>query len=224
MSLARPTEESRTAVPESDGHLVRLAWLAACAVLAVGCLCAWLGGDPAGWSWHANTWWQQPWTLWTAAFVHLSSAHLIGNLLALAALALLGHALRAGTGSALALVAAWPLGTLGLLAWPAVSRYGGASLVVHAGVAVLVVHCASRSLPRRAGQAWALVLGTGLLAKLVAERAWQQPLLFDSAWGFQVAVAAHLSGALAGLACALLAAATSAAFGRPQASAHRRGE
>jgi len=189
---------------------VRPAWLMLCGVLAVGSAGAWVSGNPPSWLWHAATWQQQPWTVFTASFVHLSAAHLLGNLLALAALALLGQALRAGVASALALLAAWPLATVALQLWPAISSYGGVSLVAHAGVAVLAVHCALRPREVRAARLWALLLVAGLAVKLIAERAWQQPLLFDGAWGFKVAVAAHLSGALAGLACALLAAGAAA--------------
>jgi rhomboid family GlyGly-CTERM serine protease len=193
-------------IQTSSAAVVRHAWLGLCAVLAAGSLAAWIRDNPPDWLWHAATWQQHPWAVFTAAFVHLSAAHLLGNLLALAALALLGQALRAGGASALALLAAWPLGTAGLQLWPSITSYGGLSLVVHAGVAVLAAHCALRPRGVRAARIWALLLAAGLAAKLIAERAWQQPLLFDSAWGFKVAVAAHLSGALAGLACALLVA------------------
>jgi hypothetical protein len=41
--------------------------------------------------------------------------------------------------------------------------------------------------------------------KLIAERAWSQPVAFDPSWGSNVVYAAHLTGALAGGLCGLVA-------------------
>jgi hypothetical protein len=41
--------------------------------------------------------------------------------------------------------------------------------------------------------------------KLIAERAWAQPVAFDPSWGSNVVYAAHLTGALAGALCGLVA-------------------
>jgi hypothetical protein len=76
-------------------------------------------------AWRAGGWTRQPWTLWTAAWVHTSAGALAGNLLAIAALAIAGAALGAGTVAALALALAWPLTTLALLVWPQVTSYAG---------------------------------------------------------------------------------------------------
>lgn len=175
-------------------------WPALCLLLAAGSLLAWWGGNPIEWEWwpdfadDAMTW-------WTAALVHRSAAHGLANLLALGAVAVLGLALQVPRAMAWALFAAWPLSTLALLLFPQIQRYAGLSGVLHAAVAVLVVHCALR----RGQQPWAGLLGAGLAAKLLAEGAWNRPLVFQPEWGFAVATGAHLAGALAGLLCALVA-------------------
>lgn len=175
-------------------------WPALCLLLAFGSLLAWMLGNPLEWEWwrdfaaDAVSW-------WTAALVHRSPAHGLANLLALAAVAVLGLALQVPRALAWALFAAWPMSTVGLLLFPQIERYAGLSGVLHAAVAVLVVHCAWD----RARQPWAGLLGAGLAAKLLAEGAWSRPLVFEPEWGFAVATGAHLSGGLAGLLCALLA-------------------
>ncbi len=175
-------------------------WPALCLLLALGCLTAWARGQPLEWEWwhdfalDAGSW-------WTAALVHRSPAHGLANLLALGALAVLGLALQVPRAQAWALAAAWPLSTLLLLLFPQIERYAGLSGVLHAAVAVLVVHCAWS----RDRHGWASLLGAGLAAKLLAEGAWSRPLVFEPEWGFAVATGAHLTGALAGLLCALAA-------------------
>lgn len=183
-------------------------WAVLCVLLAAGSLVAWRAGSPLRWEWwradwgHAASW-------WTAAFVHRSAAHGLANLLALGAVAVLGQALRVPRALTLALALAWPLSTLGLLLFPRIARYAGLSGVLHAAVAVLVVHCAMA----RELRGWAVLLGAGLGLKLMAEAAWRQPLVFEPEWGFAVATAAHLTGALAGAACALLASSARRLFG-----------
>lgn len=179
---------------------MRHAWAGLCSALAVGSAVAWLAGNPDTWLWHAGRWTEQPWTLWTAALVHLAPGHWAGNVLALGALALLGIALRVGRTGALAWCLAWPAATASLTLWPAVTYYAGLSATVHAGVAVLAVACAFD----RRTRGWALALATGLVLKLLGEQAWRQPWWFDPGWGFNVVAAAHLGGSLAGAACALL--------------------
>lgn len=191
-------------------------WAALCLLLAAGSVAAWRLGSPLPWEWwradwgHAASW-------WTAAFVHRSAAHGLANLLALGALAVLGQALRLPRALTLAWALAWPLSTLGLLLFPQISHYAGLSGVLHAAVAVLVVHCAMA----RALRGWAVLLGAGLGLKLMAEAAWRQPLVFEPEWGFAVATAAHLTGALAGVACALLASGAGRIFGTRAVPANR---
>jgi rhomboid family GlyGly-CTERM serine protease len=174
--------------------------LASAAVWLAG---GWATGEPGSGLliWDALEWPQRPWTLWTASFVHLSGGHLLANLLALTALAVLGWSLRAGTAATVALLLAWPLGTLSLLLWPAVKQYSGLSGLVHAAVAVLWAHAAldEESKPL------SFILFAALGLKLLTEHAWSLPLAFDVDWGFNVVYAAHLGGALAGAGCGLLA-------------------
>jgi hypothetical protein len=186
-------------------------WVAVCALLAGGSAAvAWAPGlspPAAGFdghplAWDAASWPKHPWTLWTAAWVHTSIGSLAGNLLALAALAVAGAALGAGTPAAAALLAGWPLGTLGLLAWPEVTRYGGLGGPIHAAAAVLGLHMAGRA----DLQPFSAFLFGALALKLLAERAWAQPVAFDPSWGFNVVYAAHATGMLAGVACGGVAA------------------
>ena len=187
------------------------AWLGVCGLLAAGAAAvAWLWGvvEPTRelsvhpLAWEAARWIARPWTLWTAAWVHTSGGSLGGNLLALAALAVLGAALGAGRAAAVALLAAWPLATATLLLWPHVTSYGGLGGPIHAAAAVLGVHM----LRHRAFKAMAPLMFAALALKLLAEHAWTQPVAFDPSWGFNVVYAAHLTGTLAGAACGALAA------------------
>lgn len=176
------------------------AWPLLCLLLAAGCVAGWTVASPVDWEWWRGDWDYAP-NWWTAALVHRSPAHGLANLLALGALAVLGLALRLPNGQALALAVAWPASTLALLLFPQIERYAGLSGVLHAAVAVLVVHCAGTPGMR----SWAALLGAGLSFKLLVEQAWHRPLVFEPEWGFAVATGAHLGGALAGLLCALAA-------------------
>jgi membrane associated rhomboid family serine protease len=186
------------------------AWLAVCALLAGGSAAvAWTSGivTPAEnlaahpLAWDAAGWVMRPWTLWTAAWVHTSAGNLGGNLLALAALAVLGAALDAEPPAAIALLVAWPLGTLALLLWPQVTSCGGLGGPIHAAAMVLAAVVARR--PALKSLSPLLFAGMGL--KLLAEHAWVQPVVFDPSWGLNVVYAAHLTGAVAGAACGWIA-------------------
>jgi membrane associated rhomboid family serine protease len=186
------------------------AWLAVCALLAGGSAAvAWTSGivtpgenlplHPLAWD--AAGWLTRPWTLWTAAWVHTSAGNLGGNLLALGALAVSGAALGAGRSAAIALLVAWPMGTVALLLWPQVTSYGGLGGPIHAAAMVLATVVARR--PALKPLSPLLFAGMGL--KLLAEHAWGQPVVFDPSWGFNVVYAAHLTGAVAGAACGWIA-------------------
>lgn len=149
--------------------------------------------------WHAGAWLQHPSTLWTASLVHLSPAHWLVTLGALLVLAVLGVFLRAQWPATLAVLLAWPLGTLALAIWPQISYYAGMSGLLMAMLAVLGVHAW-----RPGSRIAAAVLLAALAIKLLSEKAWSQPMAFDPYWGFNVVNAAHLSGAAAGTACAVL--------------------
>ncbi len=131
--------------------------------------------------------------------MHTSAGSLSGNLLALAALAVLGAAFGAGRAASFALAIAWPLTTLALLLWPEVASYSGLGGPNHAAAAVLAVHVVRRTTFRPLA---ALLFG-GIGLKLALERAWIQPVAFDPSWGFNVVYAAHLAGTVAGIACAI---------------------
>lgn len=170
------------------------AWVATCLVLIAVSLALWLlpaHADPATW---------RPWTPWITPLLHLNGPHLLANTLALGALAVLGAALPAPPRDALALCLAWPLGTWALRLWPEVGAFQGLSGTVHAAAAILAWRALRRPATRQLG--W--LLGLGLLLKLALERGWAEPVRFDPAWGFNVVVAAHLTGAVAGAALAAL--------------------
>jgi membrane associated rhomboid family serine protease len=158
-----------------------------------------------------------PWTLWTSSLVHLSLAHGAANLLALGAVALLGHGLRAGRAQCLALLLAWPLHCLALARWPGGVNYSGLSGLLHAAVAVLASFIAINFIVNKvsaADKAMGLLLSSGLLLKLAHERGWSQAVVFSPEWGFNVVQAAHLSGALVGATCGLLCALLNLAYQR----------
>lgn len=157
--------------------------------------------EPQKLVWRTEDWRAQPWTLWTAPLVHFSLPHALANMLALAALGALGTLLPARTRDALALLLAWPLSTQALLLWPQVDGYYGLSSLAHAAAAILAIRALTTPASHRIGQ-W---LGIGLLIKLALERGWETPVGFDNSWGFNIVFAAHLTGAAAGMAMALIA-------------------
>ncbi|MDO5692154.1 MAG: hypothetical protein Q4G70_06710 [Pseudomonadota bacterium] len=180
-------------------------WPLTCALLIAASVALWLASAngymvPQHWLWHAEYWPSQPWTLWTGPLLHFLGAHLAGNALALAALAVLGTALQAPRSDALALALAWPLGTLTLLVWPPVGAYYGLSGPVHAAATILALRALQGTATRWLG----LLLAGGLLVKLALERGWAVPVGFDSDWGFNVVFAAHLGSAAVGAVLALL--------------------
>ena len=179
------------------------AWPALALVLGLGAIAA-LASDGARWVWQPALAWLEPWRWWTAAFVHLSTTHLLANVAGLALVTLLGW--RAGTKrtDAWAWAAAWPMTHLLLLAQPGLTRYGGLSGVLHAGVVIVAVRLArGEPGPQRTIGA-ALLAGVAL--KLLLEEPWQGVLRRTAEWDFAVAPAAHVAGAFAGALCALAAA------------------
>ena len=172
--------------------------IAASALLWLALLRGWVTPDAVVWRY--ESWRQAPWTLWTAPLLHLMAPHALGHALALTALAVLGKALEAPPRDALALLLAWPLGTLALVMAPGVGAYYGLSGPVHAAAAVLAL----RALAQRDTRVLGLLLAGGMLVKLALERAWQLPVGFDSGWGFNVVLAAHLVSAGVGAGLLLL--------------------
>jgi hypothetical protein len=176
------------------------AWLLLCALHGVASMLLWWAHAPAvqALTWYAELWPAQPWTLWTSAWVHLNTPHLIGNQLALGALTAAGWVLRPSMSATLAWALSWPLLQLSLLWWPQVTHAVGLSGLLHAGVAVLGLHllldpAAPKTRP------WGVVLLSGLMVKLLIECSWQHPLLNDPHTDMAVVQAAHLSGAAWGV-------------------------
>lgn len=172
------------------------AWSLLCATLALAVLLVAVLDLAAALAWRPGAWVSRPWLFWSASLAQRSGVLLLSGLVALAVLAVLGLWLGAGRQACLAVLLAWPLANASLLLWPAVDTYEGLSGLLCAMLAVLGLHAAARP----AG--W-LLLGF-LLALLMGEQAWRQPVSYDPNWGLNVVTAAHLGGALAGLLAGLV--------------------
>ena len=179
------------------------AWCALALVLAVPALAlGWTPLDPAQADpLHAHLMWvreaalSQPWRCWTAAWVHGSAPHLMGNLMGAVLVALLGVVARVPARFALAWAVAWPLTHLSLLIDPRLLAYGGLSGVLHAGVAVAAISLLSQPALRRLG--WALLMG--LLLKVGFEAPWRDALVASTTLGVAVAPLVHLTGVVCGI-------------------------
>ena len=177
-------------------------WIALSGLLAAGSLAAWWL-PAAALDWQPARFAQEPWRCWTAAFVHWSPLHLLGNLAGTALVALFGAVARLPARVAWAWAAAWPLTHLALLARPELAHYGGLSGVLHAGVAVAATGLAVESRGARRGIALAVL--AGLAAKVVIEEPWGPALREGSGWNIAVAPLAHAAGAGFGALAALIA-------------------
>ncbi len=153
----------------------------------------------------------EPWRCVTAAWVHLSRLHLLANLAGTALVAALGVASGCGKRATLAWALAWPLTQLGLMLQPMLTRYGGLSGVLHAGVAVAAWQLLREPPSGLNGRppfighrliGAALLLGLGV--KIVLEAPWLRPLRQVPGWDINIAPLAHATGAVAGLLCAVL--------------------
>jgi rhomboid family GlyGly-CTERM serine protease len=179
-----------------------LAWTRVAAALAAAALLGWW--LPAPWlDWQPALALSEPWRWWSAAFVHWSPLHLGANLAGALLVGALGHAARLPPALAWAWLAAWPLTHLALAVQPALAHYGGLSGLLHAGVAIVAVTLCWRGARR---QRWiGVLLAAGLTVKLLLEAPWLGPLQRRAGWDIAIAPLAHLSGAIAGAACAALA-------------------
>jgi rhomboid family GlyGly-CTERM serine protease len=182
-------------------------WPAFCTVLGLGSLAA-LGWPAASIDWQPLRAGAEPWRWWSAAFVHYSTMHLAANLGACAVVGAFGWATRLPVRWTLAFVVAWPLTHLLLLAVPGLTRYGGLSGMLHAGVAVACIGLVWRE--RGGRRAIGAAVFAGMLVKLLIERPWQGPIQHLPEWDIGVAPIAHVTGALAGTLCALVVCATGA--------------
>lgn len=180
----------------------RRAWVGVAATLAGGSLLGWF--IPIPWiDWQPALAAAEPWRCVTAAFVHWSPLHLGANLLGTAVVAALGGAAALPVRAALAWAVAWPLTQIGLLLQPDLLHYGGASGVLHAGVAVAALWLAVRA---HAMRRWiGLAIGVGLVVKVVLEQPFGVPLRTVAGWDIAIAPMAHATGLVAGLLCAAVA-------------------
>lgn len=167
------------------------AWLSLCAALALASLLVWMLDMAPLLAWQPAAWPARPWLFWTGSLAHASGALLFAGIAALVVLGVLGASLGAGRRARLAVLLAWPLGNMALLAWPSVTFHAGLSGLLCSMLAVLGLCAAARP----AG--WLLL--AFLVALLMGEQAWHNPTGFDPNWGINVVYAAHLSGAVAGL-------------------------
>jgi membrane associated rhomboid family serine protease len=176
-------------------------WLWLCGLHSVASLGVWWSGQNAAsaLTWRAGNWAQHPWTLWTSAWVHLNAAHLISNLLALGGVAAVGWVLRPDARCTVAWLLAWPLTQLSLLLWPQVGYAVGLSGLMHAGTLVLAVQIALARIPIRGARFWGCLLIWGVLTKVVLERGWAQPIVWDAGNDLSVVQAAHVTGAFWGV-------------------------
>ncbi len=181
-----------------------IAWCAVALVLLAGSLVTHGPLARSVLEWRPDALTDTPWRAWSAAFVHYSQLHLIGNLAGLALTAAFGWVARVPTSAAVAWALAWPL-THVLFLWlaPEMRHYGGLSGVVHAGVAVGLVHLFLTG--TRSQRLIAAALCAGLLAKLMTETPWRGAVQQQEGWDIAIAPIAHVTGVLAGATLALLA-------------------
>lgn len=174
-----------------------LAWTLLGVLLLLPALVA--QGDPGAaalLAWDPAHWLTEPWRWWGAAWVHFSERHLLANLAGGLLVTGLGVAAQVPGCAAMAWALAWPLTHLVLGLTPELTRYGGLSGVLHAGVAVVAVSLIRR--PERAERRFGAVILAVLALKLISETPWRGPLAYPEGWDIAVAPLAHVSGALCG--------------------------
>jgi rhomboid family GlyGly-CTERM serine protease len=181
-------------------------WAGFCAAVALGALLG-VTINPALLDWQRVLAWQHPWRWWSAALVHLSTGHLLANLAGCLVVGAFGWAARCTRRDVAAWSVAWPITHLLLMLQPTLVRYAGLSGVLHAGVAVAAFGLVVHDDGRRRGIGLAVL--AGLLLKVVAERPWSAAVQHWPGWDIPIVPMAHASGAAAGLACAVVAWATS---------------
>jgi len=153
---------------------------------------------PEACDWQPGQFLAEPWRAWTAALLQWSPMHWAANLAGCAVLAWLGRSADLGCRWALAWLLAWPLTQLGLLLRPDLAHYAGLSGVLHAGVciAALALMLERRRRPERA---IGLLIGLGLLSKVLLEHPLGAALRPMPGWDIAMAPFAHLSGVGAGV-------------------------
>lgn len=181
-------------------------WLLLCALHGVASMLLWWAGDEVVQTmiWRADGWTTQPWSLWTSAWVHLNTPQLIVNQIALGTLAAFAWVVRPTLACTLAWLLAWPLAQASLLWWPHIGYAVGLSGPLHAGAMVLAVLLILRRIAIPKSRRWGSLLALGVLAKLVVEQGWSNPVVWDSSNNISVVRAAHFTGAVWGLLLASL--------------------
>ena len=181
-------------------------WLLLCVVHGAASMLMWWLVDQQVrlFSWHADDWPLAPWTLWTSAWVHVNTPHLITNQIALGFLTGLAWLLRPDLRAALAWLLTWPLIQLSLVIWPQVGYSVGLGGLLHAGAMIMALQLVLGRIAARKARRWGLMLVAGLLTKLVLEGAWSYPVVWDPGSDRSVVQAAHLCGAFWGALLTLL--------------------
>lgn len=180
---------------------VMRSWLLVCAMHGVASMMLWWAreGMQEAMTWRTLGWQEQPWTLWTSAWVHMNTPDLIGRQLALGALTAFAWVIRPDWRCTLAWLLAWPLTQASLLLWPQIGYAVGLSGLLHAGAMVLAVHLMLKRMAIPNARRWGGLLAFGLLLKLALERGWSYPVVWDPGNNMSVVQAAHLSGVAWGL-------------------------
>jgi rhomboid family GlyGly-CTERM serine protease len=200
------------------GHVTRgsarsgtLIWAVVAAAIALPSVVTVLAPSALpGLAWQPELAFSDPWRWWSAAWVHLSERHLWANLAGAALVLALGLAARVAPLAAWAWVAAWPLTHLSLLAQPAITRYGGLSGVLHAGVMAVAVHLMFERRgqihpTRLSATRWlGVAMAAGVVLKVLIEAPWRAALTHPPGWDIAVAPLAHAAGAFWGGVCALI--------------------
>jgi rhomboid family GlyGly-CTERM serine protease len=176
-------------------------WLAMSVLLAATAATLWWAPRELL-AWQPSRALEQPWRAWSAAFVHWTPWHLGANLLGCAVVAAFGIAARVPARATVAWLVAWPLSHAALALQPALTSYGGLSGVLHAGVVIAAWNLLRHDTGRRRLIGAAVM--AGLAVKLLLERPWGAPTQQVAGWDFPVAPLAHVTGAIAGLLCAML--------------------
>lgn len=180
-------------------------WLSLCVLHAVASMLVWWMGERlAAWMiWRADDWDDRPWSLWTSAWVHMNTQHLISNQLAVGALAAMAWVLKPGLRASLAWLLTWPVIPLVLPYWPHIGYYAGLSGLIHAAIVVVGVYLVAGRATVPMARRWGGMLLLGLLVKLLIERAWHWPVVWSDNLGISVVQASHLVGAVAGVVAVL---------------------
>lgn len=155
------------------------------------------------WDWQPALAAAEPWRVFTAAWVHWSVQHAALNAAAMTVLAAFGWVARLPRAATVAWLIAWPMTHLAMLAATVPTHYGGLSGIAHAGACVAGVWLVATP-----GPASRRMLGGVWLALLVLKLAFEVrvgPTLLGRGADAVVSVpAAHVCGALAGFAAAIL--------------------